>query len=137
VQIAKAVPAQYAPCKPCGGRGWGKWYADRGRCWTCNATGVVPVAFDGINIEAEGFVARPRAIERGTAEIAEILIVKESVRDNYRMTIITRKIDGEVTRWTTVDQSKASAAMQRAMQACGRDMTEARVAELVTEFGVA
>lgn len=136
MQISQAVPTQYGPCKPCGGRGWGKWFADHGRCWTCNATGTVPVAFNGTNVEAEGFVARPRAIERGTATVAEILIVKESILDTYRMTVITRKLDGEIMRWTTTDQGKAGAAILRAREACGREMTEARVAELVAELGV-
>lgn len=137
MQISKAIPTQYGACKPCGGRGWGPWRWDHGRCWTCNARGVVPVAFDGSNVEAEGFIARPRAIERGTATVAEILVVKESVQDTYRMTIITRKLDGGIVRWTTADREKASAAMLRARQACGRDMSDDRVSELVREFELA
>lgn len=134
MQIAQAIPTEYATCKRCQGAGAGPWRADYGRCWTCGGQGQVAVAFDGINIEAEGCVARPQTIKHGTATVAEILIVKESVLDTYRLTIITRKIDGQIVRWTTTNQRKADAALVRARAACGREMTEARIAEMVAEL---
>jgi hypothetical protein len=136
MQLATATVTERVTCPRCKGAGAGPWRADYGRCWTCGGRGTVPAAWSGKNIEISGYVARPYAIKNGTATVAEILLVLETVAQEYRLTVITRNIDGATVTWTTTDKDKAGVAFRRAHEVCGRDMSEERIAELVQEFGI-
>jgi hypothetical protein len=135
MQISKAAVTERGSCSRCKGKGFGGWFPENGRCYGCGGTGAVPTKWDGLDITADGLVAREAQVRRGTAPVLEILMVvaRNPQTDAYLLTIFTRKLDGSVSSWSTRDAKKGAEAQYRAGQALQRDMTADRVAAFVAE----
>lgn len=131
MQISKATVTATAKCKRCNGAGFGTWRADWGTCWGCDGAGVVGAAWVGSDVTVQGYVARPRAIERGTAKFQSVLLIQTSTPADgtFRLTVRTTLLDGSVHTWETTDRTKAEAAHMRVIQVEGgvRDMVEAQL----------
>lgn len=135
MQISKATVTATATCKRCKGKGMGTWRPDFSTCWGCNGEGVVAKAWEGQDVTAEGFVARPRSLDRGTAKFQSVLLIETRTPSTkaFNLTIRTTLLDGTVHTWTTTDEKKSEAARMRIIQVEGgvRDMPQDQVAAQV------
>jgi len=138
MQISRAKVTETGTCRRCRGNGFGDWRPMNGRCYDCTGKGIVGVAWEGQDVTAYGYVARPYALIHGMATFRSVLLITTTAPASkaFSLTIRTTLLDGTVHTWKTTDKAKADAAQFRLTQVPGgvREMTEAQVAE---EMGAA